>query len=150
MFAQITCPDCNTMGQFSLLEGNYKGPYRCWKCKALYNVEIDNAKVISCQPMAETELEVLKAEQEAKKKGIQQPIQPVQAPKSSPAAQPGQGSQPSPSALPKAPFVWPPIPKTPGVDPKPAGPKADPKALPKAPFMWPPIPKPPPGKSGKS
>ena len=69
MFAQITCPSCQTTGQFSTSGGDYKGPYRCWKCKALYAVEIKNGKMISCQPMAEKKLNELKAKQEAQKKG---------------------------------------------------------------------------------
>ncbi len=141
MFAQITCPSCNTMGQFSLVDGCYKGPYRCWKCKALYTVEIDNAKLVSCQPMGENELETLKAQQEAKKKGAGQTAPPA-------PSQPAPAGQSSPSSLPKAPFAWPKIPEN---QPKPTTAlKADPKALPKAPFVWPPIPKPPaPGESGK-
>ncbi len=153
MFAQITCASCGTMGQFSVLEGNYKGPYRCWKCKALYTVEIQNGKVVSSQPMAESELEDIKARQEAQKKGIPyiQPAQTTQqvtpgaasAPKPPPFAwpqppatppQPASPS-PSPSTLPKAPFNWPQPPANP---PKPA---SAPPSMPKAPFVWPPIPK---------
>ena len=104
MFAQITCASCGTMGQFSVLEGNYKGPYRCWKCKALYTVEIQNGKVVSQQPMAESELEDLKARQEAQKKGIPY-IPPAQTTQQ---VTPGAASAPKPP-----PFTWPQPPTTP-------------------------------------
>ena len=117
MFAQIICPSCQSMGQFSVVGGNYKGPYRCWKCRALCAVEIENDRTISCQPMAENELEELDDKQEAQKKEL---IDDVRSPSASQ----------SPSAPPQTPFVWP---KAPGeVIPQNKSPES-----PKQSFVWP-------------
>jgi hypothetical protein len=120
MFAQIICPGCQTMGQFSVVGGNYKGPYRCWKCRALCTVEIENGETISCQPMAENEREELKDKQEAQKQEL---VGDVRSP---PASQ-------SPSAPPQTPFMWPKVPDK-------VIPQNKPPASPNQPFIWPKVP----------
>ena len=40
MIAKIICPSCQTLGQFSVDGGNFKGPYRCWKCRTLYTLDM--------------------------------------------------------------------------------------------------------------
>ncbi|MDD5039288.1 MAG: hypothetical protein PHN78_08275 [Dehalococcoidales bacterium] len=139
MFIHIECPSCQTLGQFSALDGNYSGPYRCWQCKALYSVEIEDGEMISCKPMTESELEELKAKQEAMKKN------PDARPQTAPKA-PKTPKEPSQSS-----FVWPKIPDNPpphsdqpSILPKTPENKPTPPANPanpKAPFIWPPLPK---------
>ena len=69
MIAKIICPSCQTMGQFAVEGGNFKGPYRCWKCRTLYTLDMANSEVISMQPLTEEEYTEIKAKQEAQKKG---------------------------------------------------------------------------------
>jgi hypothetical protein len=56
MLKKIKCPTCQTEGSISLVEIDYVGPYRCWKCRALFAVEIKNDKLISYKPLSEEEL----------------------------------------------------------------------------------------------
>jgi len=41
MMITIICPSCGTEGSQSLLEPNYEGPYRCWKCRELFSIKIE-------------------------------------------------------------------------------------------------------------
>ena len=69
MLAKIMCPSCKTMGQFSVEGGSFKGPYRCWKCRTLYILDMANSEVISLQPLTDEEFKEIKAKQEAEKHG---------------------------------------------------------------------------------
>jgi len=57
------------MGQFSVDGGNFKGPYRCWKCRTLYTLDMVNSQVVSLQPLTEEEFAEIKAKQAAEKRG---------------------------------------------------------------------------------
>jgi hypothetical protein len=66
----IVCPKCSAEGKLSLVETNYVGPRRCWKCHELFTITIVNNKVQSSEPLSQEEYD----RQEAKKaseKGIQ-------------------------------------------------------------------------------
>jgi hypothetical protein len=63
MLVKIKCPACQTEGSISLVESIYDGPYRCWKCRALYTVELKNSELASYKPLSEEEL---KKQQEIK------------------------------------------------------------------------------------
>lgn len=54
---KIKCPACQTEGTISLIETNYEGPYRCWKCRALFSITLKSNKLTSCEPMTEEELQ---------------------------------------------------------------------------------------------
>ena len=41
----------------SLIESSYEGPYRCWKCRALFTIELKNDELIFCEPLSEEELQ---------------------------------------------------------------------------------------------
>jgi hypothetical protein len=69
MIAKIICPSCQTLGQFSVDGGNFKGPYRCWKCRTLYTLDMVNSAVVSLQPLTEEEFKEIKAKQESEKRG---------------------------------------------------------------------------------
>lgn len=60
---KIKCPACQTEGSISLVESIYNGPYRCWKCRALFTVEIKDNALTSYKPLSE---EALKKQQELK------------------------------------------------------------------------------------
>jgi DNA-directed RNA polymerase subunit RPC12/RpoP len=52
MLMTIKCPKCGVEGKMSLIESHYKGPYKCWSCKAFFNIEMDNGAVTSCVPLS--------------------------------------------------------------------------------------------------
>ncbi len=56
-FVNITCPKCNAVGQLSLLDPNYKGLYRCWKCRQFFNIALENNALKSCEAMTAEEVE---------------------------------------------------------------------------------------------
>ena len=68
MIVKIECPECKTDGNMSLADVSYTGPYKCWKCKALFTIDIKDDKLISCEPLSQEEFdkqqEELKAQQE--------------------------------------------------------------------------------------
>ena len=70
MIAKIVCPSCQTLGQFSVDGGNFKGPYRCWKCRTLYILDMVNSAVVSLQPLTDEEFKEIKAKQEAENTAI--------------------------------------------------------------------------------
>ena len=57
MMLKIKCPECNTEGSMSLVEPDYEGPYRCWKCRALFTITIKNNELKSCEPLSKEEFE---------------------------------------------------------------------------------------------
>ena len=57
MLVEIKCPKCDTDGSFSVIEPNYHGPYRCWKCRELFNIEIDNNELKLCEPLSQEEFD---------------------------------------------------------------------------------------------
>ncbi len=58
MFA-LRCPSCSNNTFLSLADSGYEGPFRCWRCKGLFMVKIENEELKSCKPMTEDELERL-------------------------------------------------------------------------------------------
>jgi len=57
MMITITCPSCSTDGKFSVLDSGFDGPYKCWKCRELFSLKIENNKVVSCEPLSQEEFE---------------------------------------------------------------------------------------------
>ena len=72
MAIKIKCPDCNNEGSISLLSQEFSGPYRCWKCRSLFSINIHEGAVISIEPMSEETLEKMKQLEELKKKFMKQ------------------------------------------------------------------------------
>jgi len=58
----IKCPSCGTAGSQSLLEPDYQGPYRCWKCRQLFFIRIEDNQVKSFEPITEERLKELQEE----------------------------------------------------------------------------------------
>lgn len=54
---KIKCTKCNSEGSISLTDPSYNGPFRCWKCRAVYMIKLTNNQLISCEPMTELEFE---------------------------------------------------------------------------------------------
>jgi hypothetical protein len=57
MLVKIKCPKCNVEGTISLLESNYEGPYRCWKCREMFSIALEAGVVKSCEPLSEEEFQ---------------------------------------------------------------------------------------------
>ena len=57
MIIKIVCPKCATEGSFSLAEVSYEGPYRCWKCRGLFTIRVENNELKSCEPLSQEEFE---------------------------------------------------------------------------------------------
>ncbi len=55
MMFKIKCPKCNTEGSFSLADASFEGPYRCWKCRELFTLKIENNELKSCEPLSQEE-----------------------------------------------------------------------------------------------
>jgi hypothetical protein len=68
MLVKIKCPECAVEGTISLVEPNYKGPYRCWKCRQLFAIKLENNELKSCEPMSQEEFEKLQEIEALKKK----------------------------------------------------------------------------------
>jgi DNA-directed RNA polymerase subunit RPC12/RpoP len=68
MLLKIKCPDCDTEGTISLLEADYNGPYRCWKCKKLFMIVLEGNELKSCEPLSDESLQKLQEIEALKKK----------------------------------------------------------------------------------
>jgi len=72
MIIKFECPSCKTEGSMSFADVHYIGPYKCWKCKELFTIEIQNDELISCEPLSqeefENQLEIQQQEQEELKR----------------------------------------------------------------------------------
>jgi hypothetical protein len=68
----IKCPKCGTDSKLSLLQSVYVGPHKCWKCRELFNIRIENNVVKSCQPMSPEEAERQRQREESRHR-FQQP-----------------------------------------------------------------------------
>lgn len=55
--AKIICPECDTEGSFTLAESDYQGPYRCWKCRELFTIKMEDNELKSCEPLSQEEFE---------------------------------------------------------------------------------------------
>ncbi len=54
----ITCPKCADQSYFNL--SSYTGPFRCMKCKDVFNIVIESGEVKSTQPINQQDAQKLK------------------------------------------------------------------------------------------
>ena len=57
MIVKIKCPECGVEGSLSLAESAYQGAYRCWKCRALFTIRMENNELKSCEPLRQEEFD---------------------------------------------------------------------------------------------
>ncbi|MFC1929250.1 hypothetical protein ACFLW6_00035 [Chloroflexota bacterium] len=57
MLFKIKCPECAVEGTMSLVESSYAGPYKCWKCRALFTVSLEDGELKSWEPLSEEEFQ---------------------------------------------------------------------------------------------
>jgi len=57
VIVKIKCAKCGTEGSLSLSDPSYQGPYRCWKCRELFTIRMENDELKSCEPLSQEEFE---------------------------------------------------------------------------------------------
>jgi len=57
MIVKIKCTKCGIEGSLSLSDPSYQGPYRCWKCRELFTIKLENNELKSCEPLSQEEFE---------------------------------------------------------------------------------------------
>lgn len=68
MQVNIKCPACNSDSSFFVVKNVFQGPFRCWKCKALFSTKVSNGELQLCEPLSVEDFEKQKAEKEARRK----------------------------------------------------------------------------------
>jgi len=53
----LKCPRCGAVAKLSLVDTEYSGPRRCWKCHEYFKVTIYNNQVTSCESLSQAEYE---------------------------------------------------------------------------------------------
>ncbi|MDD5190454.1 MAG: hypothetical protein PHE50_05365 [Dehalococcoidales bacterium] len=56
MLTKIKCPKCNVEGTISLIDAVYDGPYKCWKCRELFRIRLENGSLKEIEPLSADEL----------------------------------------------------------------------------------------------
>ena len=57
MLAKVRCPECGAEGSFSLVDPAYRGPYRCWKCRGLFTITMENNELKAWETLDEEEFQ---------------------------------------------------------------------------------------------
>ncbi len=68
MLIKIKCLKCGIEGSMSLVQPSYRGPYRCWKCRELFTIELENNKLKSCVPLSQEDFDRQQATEALKAK----------------------------------------------------------------------------------
>ena len=68
MQVTIKCPACNTDSSFFVAKHVFQGPFRCWKCKAMFTVKVKDGALEKCDPLSNEDFEKQKADKEARRK----------------------------------------------------------------------------------
>lgn len=68
MLVKIGCPKCHIEGTISLLEADYQGPYRCWKCREMFVITLEGNQLKSCEPLSEEEFQKMQEIEALRKK----------------------------------------------------------------------------------
>ncbi len=59
MIVKIKCPKCGAESSLSLIEPSYQGPYKCWKCRGLFSISLEDEKLKCCDPLSQEEFSQL-------------------------------------------------------------------------------------------
>ena len=51
-----------------MVESSYQGSYRCWKCRELYTITVEDNQLTSLEPLSQEEFEKQQEIEEIKKK----------------------------------------------------------------------------------
>jgi hypothetical protein len=55
MMVKIKCPKCGADSSVSFVDQCYQGPHKCWKCRELFTIVINNNQLMSCEPLSQEE-----------------------------------------------------------------------------------------------
>jgi phage/plasmid primase-like uncharacterized protein len=69
----MKCPACGAESKFSFVDNSYEGPRRCWKCRGIFKLKIDNNALIYCEPITEEEFKSMQDANDLKNKYRNQP-----------------------------------------------------------------------------
>lgn len=68
MQVTVKCPSCNSDSSFFIAKNIFQGPFRCWKCKALYTLKVKDGEIKSFEPLTQEVFDKAKADAEARRK----------------------------------------------------------------------------------
>jgi hypothetical protein len=68
MQISIKCPACNSDSSFFVAKNVFQGPFKCWKCKALFTLKVKNSEIEKLEPLTQEDFDKAKAAKAAKKK----------------------------------------------------------------------------------
>jgi hypothetical protein len=68
MQVNIKCSACNSDSSFFIAKKVFQGPFKCWKCKALFTIKVRNGEIETCEPLSQEAFDKQKADKAAKRK----------------------------------------------------------------------------------
>ncbi len=68
MQIDVKCTACNTDSSFFVAKNVFQGPFRCWKCKALFTLKAQNGEIKLLEPLSQESFDKQKADREARRK----------------------------------------------------------------------------------
>jgi transposase-like protein len=68
MQVNVKCPSCNSDSSFFIAKPVFSGPFKCWKCKALFTLKVKNGEIELLEPLAQEAFDKQKADRAAAKK----------------------------------------------------------------------------------
>ena len=67
MLVKFKCPKCNIENSLSLADVTYQGVYRCWKCRELFTIRIEDNELKDCQSLTQEEFDKQQEQLDAQK-----------------------------------------------------------------------------------
>jgi hypothetical protein len=64
----VKCPSCNTDSSFFVAKNIFQGPFRCWKCKSLFTLKVQDGEIKLLESLSQEDFDKQKAAHEAKRK----------------------------------------------------------------------------------
>jgi hypothetical protein len=68
MQVNVKCPACSSDSSFFIAKTVFQGPFRCWKCKALFNLKVKNGEIQLLEPLSQEAFDKQKTDKEAARK----------------------------------------------------------------------------------
>jgi hypothetical protein len=68
MKIDVKCPNCKADSAFFVVKSIFQGPFRCWKCKELFTLKVNDGEILLFEPLSKDDFEKQKADKEAKRK----------------------------------------------------------------------------------
>jgi len=56
MLTKVKCPKCSSEGTFSVVDPVYDGPYKCWSCREIFRVRIENKVLVEITTLSPDQL----------------------------------------------------------------------------------------------